>query len=180
MRHRTTLPWILAGIVGLAAGGCNEERGAITAPDALLVRAVVPPPASGFVTGSGHYTQLVGSPGRRTFSFTVRRMPDGSVQGRFSGGQHQPANKWSGRLVCLVIEGNTAWIGGIYEHATNPDLVGNSFVFKVKDIGEGKAPGSEPDSTSRAMRGSSDCTTKPDPVAMNWYAVEHGNIQIHP
>jgi hypothetical protein len=179
MRTRTILPWILTGAVVFTAGACSEKREAITAPDALRVSAGITPPASGFVTGSGHYMQLVESPGWRTFSFTVRSMPDGGVSGRFSGGRHQPANKWSGRLVCLVIEGNTAWIGGVYEHATNPSLVGNEFVFKVKDVGEGKDPASEPDSTSRAMRGSSDCTTKPEPT-MHWYPVEHGNIQIHP
>jgi hypothetical protein len=177
MRTRTIAPWILASLVGLVEGACSGERDAITAPDALMAVVASAPPAAGSVTGSGHYTQLVGSPGWRTFSFTVRRMPDGSVQGRFSGGQHQPTNMWSGRLDCLVIEGNTAWIGGVYEHATNPNLVGTGFVFKVRDVGEGH--GSEPDTTSRAMRGSNDCTTKPEPT-MHWYAVEEGNIQIHP
>jgi hypothetical protein len=106
-------------------------------------------------------------------------MPDGTVRGRFVGAAHQPggANRWSGALRCLAIDGNTAWIGGIYEHATNPALIGNGFVFKVVDNGEGAL--ATPDFTSRAMRGGSDCTLRPEPDPAFWYPVEAGNIQIH-
>jgi len=175
MRYRRFVPWMLAGAAGLVLASCSEDRAVITAPDVFLAAGDAPP-AFGFVTGSGHYTPASG--GLRTFSFTVRRMPNGNVTGRFAGVAHLTTIQWSGRLICLVIDGNTAWIGGVYEHSTNAALIGTGFVFKVKDVGEGH--GWDPDTTSRAMRGGSDCTIKPEPAPEFWYPVERGNIQVRP
>jgi hypothetical protein len=125
------------------------------------------------VTGSGHY---VTSGGLRTFAFTVRTMSDGSVRGQFSGGNHQTRASWSGSLDCLVIDGTTAWIGGVYERSSNPSLIGSGFAFKAVDHGEGS--GAPPDSMSRAMRGGTDCSTRPEPDPAYYYEI-FGNIQIH-
>lgn len=173
MRDRIALVGLLAVAAGAAATACGSDAGRVLAPDAAFSHAAMP--TGSLVTGSGNY---IGPNALRTFAFTVRVMPDGSVKGRFSGASHaRPASSWSGPLTCVVVEGNVAWIGGIYEKATNPALVGTGFVFKAVDHGEGVA--AVPDSMSRAMRGGNDCTLKPEPNPLYFYEI-FGNIQVHP
>jgi hypothetical protein len=169
----------LAGPVFLAslAAGCGSAGESVAGPD-LRKEAAVTSPVTLAVTGSGHYTAAEGQ--WRTFSFTVRQMPDGTVQGRFAGTAHLPdggVNHWAGPLTCVVVDGTEAWFGGVYERATNPALVGTGFTVKVEDNGEGRR--ADPDMISRAMRGGSDCTLRPTPNPEFYYQVEAGNIQIH-
>ncbi|HEY5546067.1 MAG TPA: hypothetical protein VIK50_08435 [Gemmatimonadaceae bacterium] len=171
MRNSNAVLAVAAIITGLSSGACGTETERIAGPDVMMARVLSAVTPS--VTGSGQYV-LDGM--LRTFAFTVRTMPDGSVRGRFSGATHQPLISWSGRLDCLVVDGNTAWIGGVYEHATNPSLVGVGFAFKAVDNGEGAS--ADPDYMSRAMRGGTDCNTRPEPNPLYFYEI-FGNIQIH-
>lgn len=175
---RSTTAGLFVMAAGLAAGGCAVSEEQILAPDlAHVARSAA---VGAMVTGSGHYWEPIADHWR-TFSFTAREMPGGDVKGRFSGGVHGGGriNHWSGRVVCLEVDGNVAWIGAIYEHAPiNTGLVGRGFVFKVVDNGEGGlAP---PDSISRAMRGGAECTNRPEPGPAFFYEVAGGDVQIHP
>ena len=101
------------------------------------------------VTGSGHYVNTVGD--WRTMSFHVKRDSDGEVRGSFQMVLHrQPPLLFHGRLTCLSVVGNEAWIGGVYEKTTNPDLLGMGFGIYAQDNGQGAE--AEPDKLLRHQR----------------------------
>ena len=136
--------------------------------------------AGGFVTGSGHYTGQNGF--LRTFTFEVRTQSDGSVHGTFQLTSHvQPPNRLHGTLTCLSIVGNEAWIGGVYDRATNPALIGTGFGFYVMDNGAGH--GAAADLMRRHVRNQVPgewCATMPDVSGSPYlYPIEAGNISIH-
>ena len=130
------------------------------------------------VTGSGHYTTSAGN--LRTFAFEVKELQDGSVRGSFQlTGHGHPTSTLHGPLTCLAVVGNEAWIGGVYDRASSPVLVGTGFWFYVQDDGEGhNAP---PDLVRRHVRSGNadDCASMPDPGTEFLFPVEAGNIQIH-
>lgn len=159
---------------------CDSNPDAALGPD--LSRDTFMQSSSGAraVTGSGHYTTHTGQ--LRTFSFQVRERPNGTVHGTFELTLHRkPTGKLHGPLTCFSVMGNEAWIGGIYEKATNPNLVGTGFGFYVKDNGQGShAP---PDLLRRHVRGQIPdewCAEMPDVSGSQYlFQIESGNIQIH-
>lgn len=177
---------ITASLALLVAVGCDRSvpTEATEAAEAAAVTgsrlSADGQPVAWAVTGSGKYVNNVGN--RRSLSFQVRRMSDGSVHGVFQlVGHAQPPNKSHGRLTCLSVVGNEAWIGGVYEKSSNSDLIGREFGFYVKDNGEGNA--ADPDLLHRHVRNDDAagwCLEQRDVSdSEQLWAIEAGNIQIH-
>lgn len=132
------------------------------------------------VTGSGHYVNTIGD--WRTMSFHVKRDSDGEVRGSFRMVLHrQPPLLFGGPLTCLTVVGNEVWIGGVYEKATNPGLLGMGFGIYAQDNGQGAE--AEPDKLLRHQRNQVPeewCAEMRDVSAHGQlYDVVSGNITIH-
>lgn len=132
------------------------------------------------VTGSGHYVNTRDD--WRTFSFHVRQDSDGEVRGGFQMILHrQPPLMFHGRLTCLSVVGNEAWIGGIYEKSSNPSLIETGFGIYVQDNGQGAK--ARPDKLLRNVRGQVPeqwCSEMQDVSGHGQlYEIESGNITIH-
>ena len=151
------------------------------------------------VTGSFHS----GSSGVwTTRSFHGLRRADGSVEGTFHTRRHRGAAggaKISGPVVCMVIEGNQAWLAGVATKALGEVNIGRAYGFWVKDSGEGRnappdqfaypatGPGAGPGGwlTPPLVAGSPPdpasamdfCEEQPTPTT--FITIEAGNIQVH-
>lgn len=163
-----------AAFTGVEAAPASAESPAVRPTGHMPERGMV---AS--VTGSGHYTRPNGT--WRTFSFQVRERTDGDVRGTFQLTLHRkPAIKQRGRLTCVSVMGNEAWIGGVFEKADNPDLVGTGFGFYVRDNGEGRA--APADLVHRFVRGQVPaewCAETRDVSGSPFlFPVEAGNIRV--
>jgi hypothetical protein len=107
-------------------------------------------------------------------------MPDGTVEGTFEirghrGRRHGGARE-HGRIVCMTILGNRAWLAGIVDHAPNPGTVGEVIGFRVIDNGEGGA--AIPDEEGRQLNIPSAgdyCSGQPEHATA---PLEAGNIQV--
>jgi hypothetical protein len=138
------------------------------------------------VGGSGHI-QVPGS--KRRFSFSAGEGIDGSASGQFSlmidtplfGSTHPTMTRVEAEVVCVVVDGNQAWVGGVVKSATNPDWIGGETGWAVEDNGVGHP---SPDLISR-MR-------LPPVQSPGWaqytcdsriftpdMLVERGNVTIH-
>jgi hypothetical protein len=135
------------------------------------------------VTGSGSMTAAAGD--WRTFSFTAQRYANGIVAGQWQLVRRQVGNaadsKSHGVVSCFSIVGNQAWVGGYATSGMNSAPT-NGVAWRVADNGEGKKAPS-PDQIS-AQYYSPDfsfpaavCGHAPN---LTLYAIEAGNIQIHP
>jgi hypothetical protein len=96
------------------------------------------------VTGSGH----LWNPGtRRVFSFSAREHIDGSASGQFTlnideplFGSVNPSNtRLHAEVVCVEVDGNRAWVGGVVTNASNPAWIGAETGWAVEDNGQGRA-----------------------------------------
>ena len=157
--------------------GTKGGTEAILGPDANQQTFMRDHAGTTAVTGSGHYVNTLGD--WRTMSFHVKQDSDGAVRGSFELVLHrQPPLLFHGRLTCLSVVGNEAWIGGVYEKATNPDLLGMGFGIYVQDNGQGS--NAEPDKLLRNVRGQvpeewcADVSAHGQP-----YDIVSGNITIH-
>ena len=143
-------------------------------------------------SANGHGTLLVpnndGDFVRRQFSFSARRLADGSVRG--NAVLHNPAFETEEgqryqlqvNITCLRVVGNVAIFGGTTRRTNDPNLVDAVF-FSVQDNGE---PGRDRDRISRVFFWDDDPTTTGDPQACQvtgptdfpLEAIESGNIQV--
>lgn len=136
--------------------------------------------AGATASASGHGMFYLSDDMKRQFSFHAKVMPDGTVKG--SG----VVIYTTGELVtmfdinCMVVDGNTAILGGVLTKVTVAGIVGDGCYFVVEDNGEGKKPG----------------TLGPDRISALFYApgvgcadaigneatilIEGGNIQVNP
>ena len=118
----------------------------------------------------------------RDSSFEAQLEADGSVLGRYNyitvdDGQPFFAR---GRLTCLVVDGNRAWLGGLIDSSSDPTAEGLEMWFQVADNGE---PGADetPDLTTLIGAGGPGtaqdyCDRAPEPTFP--FFLEHGNIQV--
>lgn len=178
MTSRFGMAMVLVSLAALTA--CEGDQGTLVGIDTEIEAVRTSTATAAAVTGSGHYTRPNGA--WRTFSFQVREMRDGTTRGRFHlVGHERPQLKLHGRLTCVSVVGDEAWIGGIYERASNPGMVGMGFGFYVKDGGEGRW--ASPDLLHRHVRGQDPetwCAEMRDLSASEFlYPVEAGNIVIH-
>jgi hypothetical protein len=137
-----------------------------------------------------------------TRSFHSLRRADGSLEGTFHLRRHRSqagGARISGPLVCMVIEGNEAWLAGVATKALGEVNIGRAYGFWVKDNGEGHnappdqlaypatdpgagpggwlapppATGSPPDLASAQDF----CADQPTPTT--FITIEAGNVQVH-
>jgi len=75
------------------------------------------------VTGSGHAwidTQASADPAWRTFTLTAWRYEDGTAAGRFGYNSHPGISRVAGRVVCLSVVGEEAFVKVIPEQFDDP------------------------------------------------------------
>jgi hypothetical protein len=97
-------------------------------------------------TGSGHTTTTGGD--KRVFAFSALRHPNGSISGQFTlvitasvlGSENPAVTRIEAEVVCVVVDGNRAWAGGVVKSSTRSDWIGGETAWAVEDGGEG--PGS--------------------------------------
>lgn len=136
-------------------------------------------------TGSGHYT--FGDDVWRTFSFNAMTTSNGDATGSFQLVAHrhgQEAATYHGKVICLSVRDNQAWVGGYFTKMPNPDRVGTWLGFRAIDNGEGQ--GAAPDQLTRTGWAGQDpagrdiildhCRNQPEGQAL--HDVESGNIKI--
>jgi len=106
-------------------------------------------------TGSAHWTIELPNPfgvevGNRELSFTVQKLTNGTILGRFEYQQvvEGVVYKFNVRATCMnIYDGNRAKIGGVVEFSNDPTVPVGSFAwFQVFDNGEGA--GAPPDRSS--------------------------------
>ena len=131
MRYPHVAP-ALALAVSLAA--CTDPP---AAPSHLSLRDA--PPASAAlaqaVQGSAHIEQ---AGELRTFTFSARRFADGSVTGEFQIIARQVDRVTHGRITCMTVLGNSAWIGVKIERDNSGVSEGAEGRFRVVDLGSGQ------------------------------------------
>jgi len=132
------------------------------------------------VTGSGHF-RIDGK--LRIYAFTARRYDDGSVDGQWQlitrGSGNASESHFHGKVTCLNIDGNHAWIGGF---ESGVELPNNGVGWRVVDNGQGKNA-LQPDKISDQFFSASQvfvsnyCATTPNSPPL--HPVKAGNIKIH-
>lgn len=132
-------------------------------------------------TGSGVRVLLDGEPSIRHFQFNATTKADGSVSGQYNLTFEGPGNGFShGRVVCMRVEGNRAWIGTVVTRHPDPFRVGRESGVFVEDNGEGTGT---PDRLSLIFSGAAagtaqavcDGTTGLESTAVD---IAQGNIQV--
>jgi hypothetical protein len=169
MRNTT----LLAALCAAVLIGCEPvSEPDVTVPDPSLATGPVTETAFGtaYTPGPEDFSGFM-----RTFSFSAIAK-DGTVEGQFQyrilGTEH-----WGqGEVTCMTIVGNTAFIGGVYIRASNPNSIGKQKVFVVKDNGAG--PNAEPDKITYIYNGNAQafCANPPDWEPM--VDVEKGAIVV--
>lgn len=184
-KFATSLSLVFLAI--LLTGSC--DRGAPLAPDvgdpALKASARSSNAVAVQATGSGHYT--FGDDVWRTFSFNAKVKANGDVTGSFQLAAHrggQKAGTYHGKVICLSVRDNQAWVGGYFTKMPNPDRVGTWLAFRAVDNGEGQ--GDDPDQISRTGWAGQEpegrdvveahCLNQPEGQAVT--DIEAGNIQV--
>ena len=78
----------------------------------------------------------------------------------------------------MKIEGNTAWIGGIYTQNANPESIGDEKIFAVRDNGQG--PNGDPDQITYIWPAGPEGAQAfcDDPTDYAWVDVEEGQIRV--
>lgn len=168
-------------LLALACGPNSADE--IVSPQLNVADASSWPAASGhgnWINAAGEYVSR---------SFQGREMPDGSVEGNFV--QHITAvngdkrvNK--GDIICLLVGpveaiglgANEAILSGPIHENINPDIIGWTQIFRVRDNGEGSDP---PDAQSglffRSPESGLNCRNFVPPIVT---PIESGNIQVKP
>jgi hypothetical protein len=125
--------------------------------------------------GSGHFHLEAEW---RTFAFTAKNFPDGTTKGQFQLQNRAGDLRAHGEVKCLVVDGNTAYVGAIITHSNVGNVVGQTRVWRVRDNGEGSQ--SAPDQISGLIPtglppGEQFCRTRPQ---IPLFQIEAGNIQV--
>jgi hypothetical protein len=175
---------ILLVAIAFLAMGCNDQQvvdptdNSVSAPNSGSLSKGKGPVVES-VTGSGSFT----TGAWRTFSFTARKYADGSVDGEWErinrGSGNAKENKSHGKVGCLTIVGNEAWIGMVATSGAYSDPGFNEGGVRLIDNGQGAS--SPPDKMSLQRVGQETgfaewfCAATPE---TELYLLEAGNIQI--
>lgn len=167
--------FFLATVYGCGADG----RSSIVAPALDFDGRVGAGPS---ISGHGEWINPAGELVSR--SFHARVMPDGTVQGEFVqwvtalNGDRRPNR---GDLDCLrFIAPNDAVVSGPILVNDNPDLIGDTQIFRVRDAGEGNDADDRMSSVFfREPSTELDCHTLTPPET-NMRPLEGGNLQVRP
>jgi hypothetical protein len=150
------------------------------APFAFAVLAVATAALAGHppkAQGSG-VLDLVG--GLRTFSFTARVMPDGTVQGMGNIQNRSQGNHVKFTIDCLLVETATiATMSGRVTSTTDPAFENNLIWFRAFDVGEGAADPRDRMTLVGLFPGAApDCTGESAFVLGTLAEIGGGNIQV--
>src|SRR5687768_10973584 len=171
---RLVVSLVSAGTV-LACSGESTDKHAL-APDLRLSET---PVNEAGPSASGHVTVIQASGTRRTFSFTARRMPDGTVHGQYENHNRALGFSNHGDVDCLRFVGeNIAVMSGTIRRSDNPaGPEGGRTIFRVEDYGEGAD--SPPDRVSMLALfppgGTEDCANFTPTTSI---AIIGGNIRV--
>lgn len=132
MRHPFAVPALVV-LVSLAA--CADPPNA----PASLQPSQTQPVGVGQVTQSVHGSAHIELGGElRTFTFSARKYADGSVTGQFEIIARQVDRITHGRITCMTVRGNAAWIGVVIERDNSGVSTGAQGRFRVVDLGTGQ------------------------------------------
>jgi hypothetical protein len=120
---------------------------------------------------------------------TALEREDGSVSGQFEMHLRQFPVRIHGRITCIGVQGNAAWLGGVIElidgsFPAPPGSIGPGTPIRIRvvDNGEGSDAPTDLISGLGTFGGQSEgvelgyCATKPSQPMLN--PVEAGNIQV--
>ena len=158
---------------------CSENARSAVSPDFDVASDAAAEPS---ISGHAEWINPAGELVSR--SFHAQFMPDGTVRGEFVqwvtalDGQRRPNR---GDLVCLrFITPNDAVASGPILVNENPDLIGDTQIFRVRDGGEGNDADDRMSSVYfRDPSTMLDCTTLTPPES-NMRPLAAGNIQVRP
>ena len=167
----------LLSVTAISLGCSNDSLGDMTAPQ---LDPAADPAAGSSISGHGEWINPAGELVSR--SFHARVMPDGSVQGEFVqcvtalNGDRRPNR---GDLNCLrFITDNDAVVSGPILVNENPDLIGVTQIFRVRDAGEGAEADDRMSSVFfREPITGLDCQSLTPPET-NMRPLEGGNLQV--
>ena len=162
----------LAGLALLAA--CAESPTA-PLPNDIRPSLVVATAAGPSASGAGHITTCA----LRGFSFTAVTQTNGRVTGAAELDNRCLGVRYHVAVSCLVVVGNTAYMGGIITSASDPSFVGQNQVFAAQDNGEGgNAP---PDLLSGSLSAFDPTITCDNPAFQLTPSLPtDGSIQVRP
>lgn len=142
----TTLLTVFCTAVLISCEPVSEPE--VNVPDPTFAK--VPVEARAFGASNVIRPDWVISPGGwRTFSFSAVRYEDGTATGRFEYNDQymdlpndvpdmgEVLVRGSGDVVCMTIEDNTVWVGGVMTEHSLPNRIGVKVGFSVTDNGEG-------------------------------------------
>ena len=136
--------------IALAFGACTDLPVAL---DTDLQPAFARGAGGGIVhsaTGGSHRFFNDAARTKRKFSFTAREHADGTFSGQFQlnimglvgffGSENPAITRFlHAEVLCLSVEGNEAWIGGVIRSSSIPGNIGKETGFRVRDNGQGKS-----------------------------------------
>jgi hypothetical protein len=127
--------------------------------------------------------------GWRLFMITALEREDGSVSGQFEMHLRQFPVRIHGRITCIGVQGNAAWLGGVIELIDGsfpgpPGFIGPGTPMRIRVVDNGEGSDSPADLISGlgTFGGQSEgvelgyCAAKPNQPMLN--PVEAGNIQV--
>lgn len=115
----------------------------------------------------------------RTFSFTARVMPDGSVKGMGNIHNRSQDNHVKFDIDCLDVAGNVATMSGRVTLTTVPEWADADVWFRAIDHGEGKGdPTDEMTLVGIFVAGGPPCGVDDAFVLGTLFELEGGNVQV--
>ena len=171
--------WLAVSMAAILVAACSERARDPVSPNVDLAEEAAAEPS---ISGHAEWINPAGELVSR--SFHARLMPDGTVRGEFVqwvtalNGERRPNR---GDLVCLhFITPNDAVVSGPILVNENPDLIGDTQIFRVRDGGEGNDADDRMSSVFfRDPSTGLDCTTLTPPET-NMRPLDAGNIQVRP
>jgi hypothetical protein len=77
----------------------------------------------------------------RVFAFFARTNADGTTTGSYQvDNQSVAGSREAGRVTCLAVDGDQAWIGGVITHSSIEGREGTPRLFRVVERGHGDPP----------------------------------------
>lgn len=126
------------------------------------------------VTGGGTVDWPLG---RVTYGFSAQQVDDEyGAMGQFVIQARDTPVRMKADIVSLAVAGNTAWMGGVVTQSNDPAFeVGDEFIIRVRDNGEGKKAAADQVSSMYWALGSN-VSTMPALSLRDW---TNGNVQVH-
>ncbi len=142
---RSTPGFVLLLLSATATTACESptEQTSSVVRSPMLERSASAPVH--MLTGGGKTDLLAFELPPETYAFSAMVDADGNVRGEAEMKLSDPLVNLHAQITCLVVEGNSAWVGGVVTRTSDPVSVpeGRQFWTQVLDNGAGNA--SDPD-----------------------------------